>query len=900
MLKTAPDLSAIADLQTLSPAFCTSAELSAQLATSDAVLMPLKRALKQGDQALVELFKQGVVAAQLVPARAIFVDQILVALWQFLFAGNEQLALLAVGGYGRGELHPGSDIDLMVLGEEVQLQAEQEKLQQFLTLLWDLGLEIGQSVRTLADCVRESEQDITVITNLTEARLLSGNADLFDQLRDCISPQRIWSNQAFFAAKKEEQKRRYRKYHETAYNLEPNVKEGSGGLRDLQTIAWVAKRYFAARTWHDLVKHGFLTEGEYQELLDCQYFLWQVRFALHVLNGRREDRLLFDYQRRLATEFGYQDEDANLAVEQFMQRYYRTLMSVARLNEMLLQLFEEAILLADDSAEPVPINRRFQARKGFLEVRHERVFERYPFALLELFLVLQQHNELNGVRATTVRLVRDHCHLIDDSFREDLRARSLFMEILRQPARLTRALRRMNRYGVLAAYLPEFARIIGRMQYDLFHVYTVDQHILFVIRNLRRFYLPRFYDEFPHCSQVMQGIPKTELLYIAALYHDIAKGREGDHSDLGAVDATEFCQRHGLSSFDTKLVVWLVEHHLAMSLTAQKKDIHDPDVVREFAHFVADQLHLDHLYLLTVADIRATNPTLWNSWRGALLRELYMATRRALRRGLDNPINKEERIQTLQQQALQRLLRSRIDEERITKVWAGFSDDYFLRYSVDEIVWHTRAILKKADDDRALVLAREDKARGGTEIFIYKRDSGGIFAATTAALDQLGLTILDARIITSDNGYTLDSFTVLEQTGEPIGDRRRRKEIIERLRKQLHKASERGQLTSSRQPHRVLRHFDTKTEINFMQDQFNQRTLLEIITADRPGLLSQIGRAFTQCGIQLHNARIATIGERAEDIFYITENDGETLVAGDRQDALRAALLEHLDWPQAA
>ena len=892
------------DLKGLHPALCVKAELSEQLADSDndnnRVLALLKQTLKQGDQALVELFKRSVPAAQLVPARAAFIDQILTALWALLLKDNKRLALLAVGGYGRGELHPGSDVDLMVLGEEAQLQTEQETLKQFLTLLWDLGLEIGQSVRTLADCVREGKKDITVITNLTEARLLSGSSDLFDQLRDCISPQRIWPNHDFFAAKKEEQKGRYRKYHETAYNLEPNVKEGSGGLRDLQTIAWVAKRYFAAHTWHDLVEHGFLTEGEYKELLDCQGFLWQVRFALHVLNGRREDRLLFDYQRRLATEFGYQDEDANLAVEQFMQRYYRTLMSVSRLNEMLLQLFEEAILLAADSAGPVPIDRRFQARKGFLEVRNERVFKRYPFALLELFLVLQQHPELNGVRATTVRLVRDHCHLINDNFRQDVRARSLFMEILRQPERVTRAFRRMNRYGVLGAYLPEFARIIGRMQYDLFHVYTVDQHTLFLIRNLRRFDLPRFHDEFPHCSEVMQRIPKIELLYIAALYHDIAKGREGDHSELGAVDAAEFCHRHGLSSFDTKLIVWLVEHHLAMSLTAQKKDIHDPDVVGEFAHFVADQLHLDHLYLLTVADIRATNPTLWNSWRGALLRELYLATRRALRRGLDNPIDKDERIQALQQQALQRLLRARIDVERITRVWASFSDDYFLRYSVDEIVWHTRAILKKADDDRALVLAHEDVGRGGTEIFIYKRDSGGIFATTTAALDRLGLTILDARIITSNNGYTLDSFTVLEQTGEPIGDRRRRKEIIDSLRRQLNKTIDQVQLTSSRQPHRVLKHFNTPTEINFLQDNSNQRTMLEIITADRPGLLSRLGRAFMQCGIQLHNARIATIGERAEDIFYITKNDNKTLLNGESQSALKAAILHHLEWPQAA
>ena len=858
-------------------------------------LAVFRNALKQGNETIIGLFHTGTPAHVLVPARARFIDQLLVRIWaQYMDPKTTSLALIAVGGYGRGELHPFSDVDLMLLGSEDDIERHSSALEQFLTFLWDIGLEVGHSVRTLGDCVRESRQDVTVVTNLTEARLLSGPQSAFNKMRELTSSDCVWHNQDFFEAKKNEQKARYRKYHETAYNLEPNVKEGPGGLRDLQTLAWVAKRYFAADTLHDLVSHGFLTEREYDDLIECQNFLWQVRFALHALTGRREDRLLFDYQRQLAEQFGYHDHRENLAVEQFMQRYYRTIMEISRLNEMLLQLFEEAILLADEPGNPKAINRRFQIRHGFLEVTEATIFERYPYALLELFLILQQRSELKGVRAATVRLIRDHVHLIDAKFREDLRARSLFMEILRQPQRITRQLRRMNRYGILGAYLPEFALIVGRMQYDLFHVYTVDQHTLFVLRHLRRFYNPQFADEFPHCSQVMQRLPKPELVYIAALYHDIAKGRGGDHSELGALDAERFCQDHGLSEFDTQLVTWLVRHHLTMSVTAQKKDIDDLDVINDFAHFVDDQLHLDYLYVLTVADIRATNPKLWNAWRGSLLHDLYNATRRVLRRGLDNPVDKAQYVEGIQQQVLVELLRKRIDQQRIEAVWQGFSDDYFLRYSADEIVWHTRAILKKADDGRALVLARHNPAHSGTEIFIYTRDVAGVFAYTTAILDRLGLTVLAARIMTSRNGYALDSFTVLENSGTPIQDRQRTKEIVAALRKHLNKPAP-NVFDSQRYVPRVLKHFQTPTEVTFDQDEANDRTLVEIVTSDRPGLLCRIGRAFMACDIQLQSAKIATIGARAEDVFFITNQDGGVLDSAEQQEALRKAIIEQLE-----
>lgn len=872
-----------------------SEDFDRRLAAGSHPLKLFRDALKQGDKTLNALFHEGIPARDLVPTRAWLIDQLLVRAWaRFFEADAAHLALVAVGGYGRGELHPASDVDIMILLEDTVIDERRQALEGFLAFLWDIGLEVGQSVRTLADCVREATADITVATNLMEARLLTGSAPLFEEMRALTGPDHIWPSRTFFEAKWAEQERRHHKYHHTAYNLEPNVKEGPGGLRDLQMIGWVAKRHFGATTLHDLVEHGFLTEREYAELTACQNFLWQVRFALHALTGRREDRLLFDYQRQLAEQFGHQDQGHNLAVEQFMQHYYRTIMELSRLNEMLLQLFQEVILLADDPSEPTPINRRFQIRKGFLEVTRQNVFLRYPFALLEMFLLMEQHPELKGVRASTIRLIRDHRSLIDDKFRNDVRTRSLFMEILRQPRGVTHELRRMNRYGVLAAYLPEFGKIVGRMQYDLFHTYTVDQHTLFIVRNLRRFYVPEFAHEFPLCSTLIHQIPKPELLYIAGIYHDIAKGRGGDHSELGAHDAENFCRRHGLSDFDTGLVVWLVRNHLIMSLTAQKKDIHDPQVINDFARRVGDQTHLDYIYLLTVADIRATNPKLWNSWRDALLRELYAATRVALRRGLGNPIDKEERIRATQSEARNQLLKKGIDQKRIDAAWRSFNDDYFLRHTGDEVVWHTRAILKKADDGRPLVLARQDTNRGGTEVFIYTRDQDNLFALTTSILDQLRLTVLDARIITSPCGYTLDSYTVLEDSGEPIRDRARIKEIVTRLRRELNRPDAQLMDPSRRTP-RMLKHFHTPTQLTFTEDEPNGRTVMELITTDRPGLLCRIGRAFMECGIRLQNAKIATMGARAEDVFFIIDQDNHPLRDAQQYIALREALLRNLE-----
>lgn len=836
-----------------------------------------RQQLREGRDRLYEQFDQGAPIATLVLARSQLIDRVLGEVWQEIVGDGEQVALVAVGGYGRQELQPGSDVDILILLDEDIDGELEERIGSLVTLLWDIGLEPGHSVRTIDECVREATGDVTVMTNLLEARLLAGNPELYRRMREATGPDRIWDSESFFSAKTHEQQTRWHKYGDTAYNLEPNIKENPGGLRDIQMIGWVTKRHFAAETLHDLVLHGFLAESEYQALIEGQTLLWRIRFALHRLAKRHEDRLLFDYQRTLAIQFGYCDGEANLAVEQFMQQYYRTVQELNRLNEMLLQLFREAILLHDDIGPPVPINKRFQSRSGYLEVTSPEVFRRYPIALLEIFHILQTDPRLDGVRASTIRLIRENRHRIDDAFRADLRARSLFMEILREPNGLTHALRRMNRYGVLAAYIPAFANIVGRMQYDLFHVYTVDEHTLTLLRNLRRFVIPKHDEEFPLASAIALRIPKLELLYLAGLFHDIAKGRGGDHSHNGARDAWDFCRLHGLSEFDSRLVAWLVEKHLLMSMTAQRKDIGDPEVIQAFAEQIGDPTRLDYLYLLTVADSRATNPERWNSWKDALLRELYHSTRRALVRGLEHPQTQEDLIGQKQAEAKRLIQRYGGSTDPCSALWRHFTPDYFLHSSPDEIAWQTRQILATDPSELPLVSIRPVTARGGTEIFIYTPDRANLFGLTTALLDQLGLSIMDARVLTSNDRMAINTYQVLDQDSTPVDDPDRMEEIRYTLAAALRNHS-RGEIQVARSLPRRYRHFPIETRVSFSNDEPNRRTVMRLTTLDRPGLLAEVGAVFQQCGVRLQNAKIATVGAEVDDVFFITGADETPLI----------------------
>jgi len=846
-----------------------------------------RAALAAAGDDLKSRFQAGESVVDLVHARSDLIDTLLVRLSD-QHIDDCGAALIAVGGYGRGELHPGSDIDVMILLPKKIPKDGEEALSAFITALWDVGLEIGHSVRTVKQCSEEAKADLTIATTLMEARLLTGPEALFQAMQAVIEPDRMWPSSVFFEEKRKEQIARHHSYHDTAYNLEPNVKGSPGGLRDIQMIGWVAKRHFGASTLAELVDHKFLTPGQLQRLEDGEHFLWRIRFALHVLTGRREDRLLFDHQTTLAQMLGYEDATYTLAVEQLMQRYYRTVMELSRLNEMLLQQFEEAILM-DPNAPAEPLNKRFQVKNGFLQTVDEQVFRREPSALLELFLLLQDNPELRGVSAYTVGSIKRHLYLIDDEFLQNPRNHRLFLNILRAHEGVTHELRRMNLYGVLGLYIPSFGRIVGRMQYDLFHAYTVDEHTLFVVSNLRKFALQRFNDEFPHCSEIMQSLEKPELAYLGGLFHDIAKGRGGDHSELGAVDAEAFCLEHGIGKPEARLVAWLVRGHLIFSTTAQKKDLGDPDVINEFAEIVGDQTRLDYLYVLTVADVRGTNPKLWNSWKAQLFRDLYELTKRAFIRGLENPLEGKQLIEEKQEKARAYLDAAGVDSSRRTQVWQLFNDHYFLRYRSSEVAWHTEWLADSDTDTEAgLAEVRRRRTGDGVEAVLLTAQKNRTFAHVTGALDELGVTIMDARIVPLYNGRSIDTYVFMESDKRVDIDEERVNKIRQALTRSL-TLSDGDVAKVTRARTRQARMFKTETRVSFDSTTSGKQTVLELVTADRPGLLSKVGQIFIKKGIDIASAKIMTIGERAEDVFYISDLSGCPLT-----DAMRAELAQAL------
>ncbi len=845
-----------------------------------------------------ERFKEGEDIRNLVYERALFVDCMLHYAWH-QFDWPMGISLEAVGGYGRCELLPHSDIDLLILADSNDtLDGAKSYIERLLTLLWDIGLEIGQGVRTIEECVTIAREDITVATNLMESRTLVGDKSLHPRLMAATAPDQLWPADEFFRAKWDEQIHRHQKYNDTEYNLEPNIKNAPGGLRDIQMIGWVAKRYFQVRTLRQLQGKGFFTEEEFSLLLNGEEFLWRVRYGLHMLAGRAEERLLFDHQRELAKMFGYSDNSENLAVEQFMHRYYRLVLALRELNDVLLQFLHEVVLQKGQRQQVVPLNERFQLRDNYIEAAHIYVFEESPSALLEIFVLMAQHPEIEGVRASTIRMLRENRHLIDDAFRSNPENTQLFLKLFSHPAALVPQLKRMSRYGILGLYLPEFGQVTGQMQHDLFHIYTVDAHTLKVVQNICDFLLPEAKEEFPVAAHIMTRLPKMELLFIAGLYHDIGKGRGGDHSVLGAVDAELFCQRHGISPRETRLVVWLVEKHLLMSSVSQKQDLSDPEVIHNFALNVGDQLHLDYLYNLTVADINGTNLELWNTWRASLMRQLYMETKRALRRGLENNVDKQELIEETQVAALRRLERKKIAPEQAWRLWSDMGEEYFLRETPSDIAWHTSAMLHHSDSDKPLVLIKNTTSRelaGATQVFVRSKGRRNAFAAVATGLDQLNLSIQDARIYNSKSGYTVDTFFVLNQDGEPLGDDQTQlKRIQSALLDELSLVDDYSEVISRRTPRR-LKYFAVPTRTSISNDMVSGHTVLEVISPDRPGLLACIGRIFMQSDIQLQNAKIATLGERVEDVFFITDSQGEPLSDPALCAALQKEIREQLD-----
>ncbi|PWI34473.1 [protein-PII] uridylyltransferase [Vibrio albus] len=826
----------------------------------------------------------------LVYARSEYMDQLLQRLWQYYgFSEIDNLCLVAVGGYGRAELHPLSDIDILLLSLTPPPESVKAKLSEFITLLWDLRLEVGHAVRTVQECADIGREDLTVATNLQEARLLSGCEDTFYRLKTIILADSFWPSDVFFEAKVKEQKERHARYHDTTYNLEPDIKSSPGGLRDIHTLGWVARRHFGATSLLEMSHFGFLTDSEYRELKECQDFLWRIRFALHLELKRYDNRLTFAHQAGVAELLGFTGK-GNTAVETMMKEFYRTLRRVAELNQMLLRLFDQAIISEGEQPEAEILDDDFQRRGSLIEARKPALFQSRPETILDMFIHIANDSTIEDVGPATMRQLRTARRRLNKFLHTIPEAREKFMTLVRHPNSLYKAFSLMHKLGVLATYLPQWSHIVGQMQFDLFHVYTVDEHSIRVLKHIHTFSQPENAAVHPICCEVYPRLQKKELLLLAAMFHDIGKGRGGDHSEIGSVEAYDFCLEHGLSKPEAKLVSWLVKSHLLMSVTAQRRDIYDPEVIAEFAKQVRDEEYLDNLVCLTVADICATNSELWNSWKRTLLAELYHSTQRALRRGLENPVDVRDRIRHNQQMASAQLRKEGFTSREIELLWHRFKADYFLRHTYQQIAWHSEHLLRMEDADGTQILFGEKASRGGTEMFIYTKDQPSLFAKVVAELDRRNLSVLDAQIMESKDDYTLDTFIILDQNGEPI-DESQHVGLIRSLKQVIKE----GKLTAIklRRTPRNLKHFNVKTRVDFIPTKRRKQTLMEFVALDTPGLLAKIGATFAELNINLHGAKITTIGERAEDLFILTSST-DSLLTYEEQEQLKELLIQNV------
>lgn len=854
--------------------------------------MKLKETLDQSYQQLKVDFDNNVSVVQLLHDRSNTIDSIVATIWQSSgLAENNHTALIAVGGYGRAEMHPASDVDLLILLNEAPDTQLEAQLSAFLTTLWDLGLEVGHSVRTIEQCVEEAIQDLTIITNLIESRYLTGNKDLFDSLQHSISTDNLWPSDAFFEAKMEEQNQRYHQYGDTAYRVEPNLKEGPGGLRDIQTIDWVAERAYGVRLLEIPPDQNLLTKKELNTITQGKQFLWKVRFALHLLAERKEDRLLFDYQRSLAHMFGYENDENNESVEQFMQRYYRTITELERLNEVLLGVLRKRIL-PPTHIKPFHITPLYLNDDNYLAIANPYVFRNHPHTLLGIFHTIEIQPELKGLTPDTIRALRNSLHLIDDAFRSKDKHKQIFMDILKEPSGITFVLRRMNRYGVLAAYIPAFANIVGRMQYDLFHAFTVDDHTLNLVRHIRHLSVPEGRKRYPLLSEIFDMINKPQLLYLAALFHDIAKGRPGSHSELGAVDALAFCQSHGLNEYDSNLVSWLVKQHLLMSTTAQRKDISDPEIIKDFANTVAIQQRLDYLYLLTVCDIRSTNPTLLTDWKNALLRELYQSTRSYLQQEETLNPSSQELLEEKKNSAASQLLEQGISREECETFWSEMNPEYLLQHPVDLLVWHIEEI-HQTPNDIPIVRMKQDERLSSSQVFIYAKDQSSLFTRICSSLEQMQLNIVAANLAERHTGYALDTLTFLDANGKRVTVLSDQQNILKTIKRTITSTSFTVNPSNYRIP-RQLKYFDIPTRVIFTQNEAKAQTVLTLYTSDCPGLLTRISEVFYDEELVIHGARVSTLGEEAEDIFYLTDKENHPILDQEHQQRIRDKLKEKL------
>jgi [protein-PII] uridylyltransferase len=857
-------------------------------AGTDAAWAAAARAtLAADDAALAARFDRNDDIDVLVAARTHAVDALVREAWSRCIPADAPLALFAVGGYGRGELFPHSDLDLLVLAETDAQASHHDAIARLFALLWDAGLPAGHAVRSPAQCTQAAGADITVLTALSEARPLQADAAAAARLRDAIVPQQAWPPREYFIAKREEQRARHARFDDTSDNLEPNLKEGPGGLRDVQTLRWMALRVLGTRGLEPLVALGQLGADEYATIERERRALSKLRYGLHLVAGKREERLRFDHQKALAARLGHVDTADNLAVEQMMQGFYRSAALVLRINERLLQRFEEQL---EGETAPEPLQPGYESRRGYLHA----IDPQWPRGIddvFALFAAWAAHPQLRGLHSLTARALAESLPRLPDYASCDDPVRARFMALLRGPQPVE-ALARMARLGVLGRWIPAFARVSGRMQFDLFHVYTVDQHTLAVLRNIAGFASGQGDARFAIAHEVWPRLRKPELLLLAGLFHDIAKGRGGDHSELGAVDARAFCIAHGLSEGDTALVEWLVQQHLLMSVTAQKQDIGDPGVIHRFATRVADRERLDLLYLLTCADIAGTSPKLWNAWKDRLLADLYTTTRLALRRGLEHPLAAGERIAETRAAARALLVAEGVADTEIDALFARMPETGFLRGRPEGIAWQALALRDVATGGTAVHARPLPQHAGALEVFVASPDRDGLFAAIVATLDRLGLAIQQARLLDGPDGNVFDSFEVLPADGQRVVAAA---EVERRLLAALATPDLDGIRPARRAQPRHLRHFRLVPQVGFDLSADGRRTVLSLVSTDRPGLLADVTRTLRRQRLRVHDARIATFGERAEDVFQISDERDLPLADPQQQQALRDALLACLE-----
>ncbi|MFT3804081.1 MAG: [protein-PII] uridylyltransferase [Burkholderiaceae bacterium] len=796
---------------------------------------------------------------------------------------NGGLVLAAVGGYGRAELFPQSDVDLLIVVPLNIDEAVRERLENFIGACWDIGLPIGQSVRTADECLAEAAGDITIQTSLLDLRWLAGSRSVYRRLHDRLHAQ--LDPAAFHQAKMLELRQRHVRFEDTPYSLEPNVKESPGGLRDLQVVRWVSMAAGQGERWAEMVQHGLLTAREATAVRRNERTIKRIRAALHLCSNRREDRLVFDLQAQTAQGIGIHGQSARRASEELMQRYYVAAKSVVQFSTLLLKEIETLVQGTSD-VPPEPIDAEFQNVQGSLDVRDLGLFERDPAAIFRAILVMERYSALTGITPRTLRAIWRARTRIDARFRRHPANRALFLQILKQPRGITHALRRMNQWSILGRYLPPFRKIVGRMQHDLFHVYTVDQHILMVVRNLRRFTMPEHAHEYPFCSQLMAGYDKPWLLYIVALFHDIAKGRGGDHSQLGRIDVRRFCVDHRLGADETALAEFLVAEHLTMSSVAQKQDLSDPAVIDRFARTVGSEERLTTLYLLTVADIRGTSPKVWNAWKGKLLEDLYHAAKSVLT-GESPRTNR--RIEAQRTEATRLLNLSAMAEDRYRALWAKLDTAYFLRNDANDIAWHARMLGPQAATAKPIVRARLATIGEGFQVVVYLRDQSDLFARICGYFDRKNLSVLDAQIYTTRDGYALDSFLITDPTqSNSYRDILAlvEAELTETLATQAPLTPPvRGRIS------RRSKYFPIQPQVELRPDERDHRYQLTVTANDRTGLLYSIALVLSQHGINLHTARVTTLGERVEDVFLI---DGPSLSNPRQQLQLESDLLAQL------